>query len=121
VDELQRHANPGNRPLAAITGRPRNGLFLSEGIEELAAGLLAASEGLLADPAVLVMPRMPLILVAAALAAGHACFWQRPGAVGVVVRLAADHPGGGGADIDAIQAQPAAVDYLGQVLLAQYR
>ncbi len=62
---------------------------------------------------------MPLALVAAALAAGHAGLQQRLGDVGVVLRLAAGDPGGGGADIGAVQAQPDARDHLGQVLLAQ--
>ena len=93
--------------------------FLFDGGQEFPAGLLTAPAGLLTDPAVLVMLGMPPALVAAALAGGHAGFQQWPGDAGVVVRLAADYPGGGGADIDAIQAQPDALDHLGQVLLCQ--
>src|ERR1700721_186498 len=43
---------------------------LFQGVQELAAGLLAASTGLFADPAVLVVPGMPLALVATARADG---------------------------------------------------
>jgi hypothetical protein len=56
-----------------------------QGVQELAAGLLA-------DPAVLMVAGVPLALVAAALADGHAGLQQRPGDVGVVGRLAACHP-----------------------------
>src|SRR5579859_6485273 len=92
--------------------------LLFQGIQEFPAGLLAASAGLSADPAVLHIG-MPLALIAAALADGYAGLQQRPDEAGVVLRLAADHPCGGGADIDAVQAQPDAPDHLGHVLLAQ--
>src|SRR5580658_8364072 len=62
---------------------------------------------------------VPLALIAAALADGHAGLQQRPGEAGVVLHLAAYDPRGGGADIDAVQAQPDAPDHLGHVLLAQ--
>jgi hypothetical protein len=97
---------------------PAAGL-LFQGGQELAAGLLAAPAGLPADPAVLVHPGVPLALVAAAFADGHAGLQQRPGDVGVVGRLSACHSDGGGADIGAVQAQPDARDHLGQVLRAQ--
>jgi hypothetical protein len=44
------------------------------------------------------LPGVPLALVAAALAGGHAGLQQWPGDGRVVVRLAAHHPEGGGAD-----------------------
>ena len=52
------------------------------------------------------------------------CRWPRrppaaEGDVGVVVGLAADDPRGGGADIDAVQAQPDARDHFGHVRLTQ--
>jgi hypothetical protein len=62
--------------------------LLPHGTQEFLAGLLAASAGLLADPAVLVHPGMPLALVAAAPADGYAGLQQRPGDV-VVLGLAA--------------------------------
>jgi DNA-binding response OmpR family regulator len=111
----------GQRPTPAgpPSGDAWDRRFLFDGGQELPAGLLTAPTGLLADPAVLVMLGMPPALVTTALAGGHAGFQQRPGDAGVVVRLAADHPGGGGADIDTIEAQPDALDHLGQVLLGQ--
>src|ERR1019366_3964023 len=78
-------------------GPRRLASLLFHGVQELPAGLLAAPAGLLADPAVLMVPGMPVALVAAALADGHAGLQQRPGDVGVVRRLAACHPDGGGA------------------------
>jgi len=92
--------------------------LLFQGVQQLLAGPLAAPAGLLADPAVLVV-RMPLALITAALADGHTCLQQRPGGARVVFRQAADNPAGGGADIGAVQAQPDAPDHLGQLLLAQ--
>jgi hypothetical protein len=62
---------------------------------------------------------MPLALIAAALTGGHTGLQQRPGDVGVVLGLAAGHPEHGGAHVAAVQAQPDALDQLGQVLLAQ--
>jgi hypothetical protein len=53
--------------------------------------------------------RVPLTLIAAGLADGHACLQQRSGGGGVVFRRAADNPAGGGADIGAVQAQPDAL------------
>jgi len=94
--------------------------LLFRGVQEIAAGLLAAPAGLGADPAVRHVG-VPFALIAAALADGHAGLQQRPGDVGVVVRRAADDPGGGRADIGAVQAQPDAPDHLGHVLLAQVR
>ena len=67
----------------------------------------------------LVHPGVPLALIAAALADGHAGLQQRPGDIGGVLRLAAGDPRGGGADIGAVQAQPDARDHLGHVRLAQ--
>jgi hypothetical protein len=93
--------------------------LLFHGVQELTAGLLAAPAGLGANAAVLVNLGMPLALVATALACGHAGFQQRPEDVGVVIRLAARDPDGGGADVGAVQAQPDALNHLGQVLLAQ--
>jgi hypothetical protein len=51
---------------------------LFHGIEELSAGLLAASTGLFADPAVLVHLGMPLALVTTAFACDCARLQQRP-------------------------------------------
>src|SRR5512132_513110 len=69
---------------------------LLQGRQELPAGSLAAPAGLGADAAVLVHMGMPLALVAAALAAGHAGLQQGPGDAGVVGRRAADDTDGGG-------------------------
>src|SRR6478736_8241906 len=95
--------------------RHRTGLTVAvrlfQGGQELPAGLLAAPAGLLADPAVRVHPGVPLALVAAALAAGHAGLEQGPGDAGVVDRGAAYDPDGGGADVGALQAQPDARDH----------
>jgi hypothetical protein len=107
----------GTGDRAPIPAR-RNGGLLFPGIQELPAGLLAAPAGLGADPAVR-HAGMPLALIAAALADGHAGLQQRPGEAGAVHRLACYDPHGGGADIDAVQAQPDAPDHLGHVLLAQ--
>src|ERR671919_699092 len=93
--------------------------LLVHGGQEFAAGLLAASTRLGAHPAVLVHLGMPLALVAAALAGGRAGLQQRLGDVGVVLGLAAADPDGGGADVGAVQAQPYALDQLGDVRLAQ--
>jgi hypothetical protein len=68
---------------------------------------------------VLKVPGMPLALITAALADGHAGLQQRADHVGVVLRQAAYDPSSGGADIDAVQAQPDAPDHLGQVLRTQ--
>src|SRR5215469_7315094 len=108
-------ARPSSPPNGRDRGRPR----LFQGPEELPAGLLTAAAGLLANPAVRVHLGMPLALVAAALADGHAGLQQGPGDVGVVGRRAAHDPDGGGADIGAVQAEPDACDHLGHVLLAQ--
>ncbi len=94
-------------------------ILLFHGGQELPAGLLAAPAGLGAHPAVLVQPGMALALVAAALAGGHAGLQQRPGDACVGLGLAAGDPDGGGAHVGAVQAQPDALDQLGQVLLAQ--
>src|SRR5262245_41714149 len=77
-------------------GRRRAGRLLQDG-QELPAGLLAPPAGLGTDAAVLVHVGMPLALVAAALAAGHAGLQQGPGDAGVVGRRAADDPDGSGA------------------------
>jgi hypothetical protein len=87
-------------------------------VQEIAAGLLAAPAGFGAHPAVRHVG-VSFALIAAALADGHAGLQQRPGDVGVVVGLAADDPRGGGADIDAVQAQPDARDHLGHVRLTE--
>src|SRR6266498_234054 len=87
--------------------------------QELSARLLAAPAGLGAHPAVFVPLGMVLALVAAALAGGRAGLQQRPGDACVVLGLAAGDPDGGGADVGAVQAQPDALDQLGDVLLAQ--
>jgi len=47
--------------------------LLFQGAQKLPAGLLAASAGLFADPAVLMVVGVTFALVAAALAGGHAC------------------------------------------------
>jgi hypothetical protein len=52
---------------------------LAHGVQEVPAGLFAASAGLGADPAVLVHRSVPLALVTAALADGHAGLKLRPG------------------------------------------
>jgi hypothetical protein len=46
--------------------------LLLQGAQKLPSGLLAASAGLLADPAMFMVAAMTLALVAAALADGHA-------------------------------------------------
>src|SRR5258708_1724291 len=63
--------------------------------------------------------RMPLALLAGALAARDAGFEQRPGDIGVVLGLTACHPGGRAADVGAIQAQADALDQFADVGLAQ--
>src|SRR5580704_5165506 len=92
---------------------------LFDGGQEVPAGLLTASAGLGADPAVLMVLGMPLALIAAALADRCAGLQQRLGDVGVVLHPAGGNPDGGGADIGAVQAQPDAPDHLGHVVLAQ--
>src|SRR5215469_18348173 len=94
-------------------------VLLFQGAEQLPAGLLAAAAGLLADPAVRHVRGVPRALVAAALADGDTGLQQRPGDMSVVLRLAGHDPHRGGADIGAVEAQPDALDHLGQVLLAQ--
>src|SRR5260221_12134759 len=91
--------------------------LLHYGVQDLLAGPLAVPAGLGADPAVLVHHCMPLALVAGALAGGHADLQQRPGAVGVVLPLAAGGPDSGGADIGETQAQPDSHDQLRYVRL----
>ena len=91
---------------------------LFPGVQQFPAGAIATAAGLRADPAMRHMG-MPLALIAAALADGRAGPQQQPGGAGVKLRRAAEDPGGGGADIGAVQAQPDAFDHLGQVLLTQ--
>jgi len=62
---------------------------------------------------------MVLALVAAAFAAGHAGLKQRPGEIGVPFGRTAEYPERRGADVGALQAQPDALDQLGDVRLAQ--
>jgi len=102
-----------------VSATPAMPAMLFQGIQELPAGLLAASARLRADPAMRVHLRVPLALVAAALADRHACLKQRLGDVGGVVCRTASDLGGDGADVGAVQAQPDAPDHLGQVLLAE--
>src|SRR5438876_11173639 len=85
------------------------GLLFHDG-QKLPAGLLAASAGLGAHPAVLVLMGMALALVATALADGHAGLQQRLGDVGIVLGLAGDDADGGDADVGAVQAEPDALD-----------
>src|SRR6266852_7283486 len=106
-------------PRQAEAGPSWSAGLLFDGVEEFPAGLLTAPARLFADPAVLMMPGVPLALVAAALADSHAGLQQRRGDGGVVRRLAACHPFGGGAHIGAVEAKPDARDHLGHVLLAQ--
>src|SRR5712692_6834851 len=80
------------------------------GGQELTAGPLAAPAGLSAYSAVIVHSGMPLALVAAALAGGHAGLQERLGDVGVVLGLAADDSDSSAADVGALQAQPDAFD-----------
>jgi hypothetical protein len=79
-------------------------LFLSDGTQQVSARPFATPACLGADPAVLVHPNMPLALVAAAVADRRAGLkeWHDDG--GVVFGLAADGPGGRGADIGAVKA-----------------
>src|SRR5437660_7226913 len=102
---LGRPAETPRRAYARPGLHPDTGLLL-QGTQQLPAGLLAAPASLGADPAVRVVRGMPLALVAAALADGHAGLQQRPGDAGVVLRQTADDADGGGADIGAVQAQP---------------
>jgi hypothetical protein len=62
---------------------------------------------------------MPLALVAAAPARGHASFQERPGDGRVVLAQSADGTHGRGADIGAVQAQPDALHHAGEVLFAE--
>src|ERR1700686_4229752 len=88
------------------------------GGQELAAGPLAAPTGLGADSAMRVHPGMMLALVAAALAAGHARLQERLDEIGVPLGRAANDPDRRAADVGALQAQPDALDQLGDVRLA---
>src|SRR5260370_30430886 len=92
------------RPGSRTARQPPVAGLLFQGVQELAAGMLAGPAGPGADPAVLMVLGMPLALIPAALADGHAGFQQRPGDAGLVVRLAAYHPNGGGAGLGAVQA-----------------
>jgi hypothetical protein len=121
AEKLWRHGKPFGQAVGVLLAAIPGGLasLLLQGAEEFPAGLLAAPAGVGADPAVRMVLGVPLALVAAALADGHAGLQQRLGHIGVVRRRAADDPGDGGADIGAVQAQPDALDHLGQVVLAQ--
>src|SRR5690242_12037421 len=113
-------AEDGSRSFTAmVTDPPPMELtrLLLRGVQKPAAGLLAESAGLGADPAVPHVS-MPLALVTAALADGHAGLQQRPGDVSVVACRAADDRGGSRAHIGAVQAQPDAPDHLGHALLS---
>src|SRR5690242_3204996 len=79
--------------------------LLSEGAQQVPARSLTAPAGLGADPAVFVHPRVPLTFVAAALAGCRAGLEERRNDAHVVLRLAADNPSGGDADIGAVQAE----------------
>ena len=71
------------------------GGLLSDSGQEVPAGPLAASAGLSADPAVLMVLGMPLALVAAALADRYAGLQQWLGDIGVVLRPAGGNPDDG--------------------------
>ncbi len=62
-------------------------------------------------PAVGVVGRVPLALIAAAFADGHAGFRQRPRDLGGVFGQAAEDLTGGDADVGAVEAQPDASDH----------
>src|ERR1700730_8423897 len=91
------------------------------GGQEVTTGPLAAPAGLGAHSAVLVHAGMMLALVAAALAAGHARLQERLDDVGVPLGRATYDPDRRAADVGALQAQPDALDELGDVRLAQVR
>src|SRR5262249_54642639 len=79
-----------------------NGL-LEHGVQERPRGLLAAPARLCADPAVLVQLRVPLALLAAALANGRAGLEQGPREAGVRLGLATRDPDRCAADVGAVQ------------------
>jgi hypothetical protein len=106
---------------AAIVMSAGMARVLFHGLLELPAVLLAAPTGFGTDPAVFVYLGMPVALIAAALADGRAGLQERLDDLGVVLRLAAYDSDGGDADVGAVQAEPYALDHLGDVLLAQVR
>src|SRR5436190_23389795 len=87
--------------------RPRRGHAgaLPHRGEQVAARLLAAAAGIRADPAVLVMLRVPLALVAATLARLRARFDDCPRHGRVVFGLPAGHSAGGDADVGAVEVE----------------
>src|SRR6266446_1305635 len=78
---------------------------LSYAPQQLSARRLASPACLGADPAVLVVARMALALVTAALADGDTRFEQRPHDVGIVLGRPAEHAGCRSAHVRAVQAQ----------------
>src|SRR5256885_14804468 len=93
----------------------------AEGGDQLLACLLATSARLRADPAVLVHLGVPLALVSAGPAGGHAGLEHSAGKVGVVAGMPGQHPARGVADVSAIQAGADALDQGGDPGLAQAR
>src|SRR5258707_15400098 len=78
--------------------------------QELTTGLLAATAGFEADPAMRVMRRMLLALVAAGFASCRARLQEQPGDIGVALGLAACGPDGRATDVGTVQTQTNALD-----------
>jgi hypothetical protein len=93
----------------------------AEGGDHLLAGLLTTSARLCADPAVFVHPGVPLALVGAGPAGGHAGLEHGAGEVGVVAGVPGQHPARGVADFSAVPAGADALDQVGDPGLAQAR
>jgi hypothetical protein len=87
--------------------------------QELATGLLAATAGFEADPAMRVIRRMLLALVGAGFASGRARLQEQPGDIGVALGLAACDPDGRATDVSTVQTQTNALDEVGPMLLFQ--
>jgi hypothetical protein len=87
--------------------------------QELSTGLLAATAGFEADPAMRVMRRMLLALVGAGFASGRARLQEQPGDIGVALGLAACDPDGRATDVGTVQTQTNALDEVGPMLLSQ--
>jgi hypothetical protein len=99
-------ARPANPDVRCRPGQSEFGRdALSHCAQKLPAGLFAAAARLLANLAVGMHHRVTPALVAATLTAGDAGLNRRPGDVGVVLCLAAQHGCRGGADVSADAAE----------------
>lgn len=97
------------------------GSSVPQAVEQVSAGLLAASAGLGAHLAVLVLGRVALTIVATRLAGCHAGLENRSGQVGVVAGVTGEDRPGGGADVRAVKVGPHALREHRNHVLAQAR